>query len=330
MEAQARAGWLAAVLSALAGAATAHAQVRTSDPMTTHALSIDGELHAGEARDVGHGGASCSPTPTGIVCTDPVAIGRPFGTLALDVAGRVARVGQEDEALFVELDASLRLGLREAYREDGSWRGAWMGVWLGAALAHRTPSLTLRGSVGLAPPLRTAIQSGLREDQLAAGWGQWDHWLAVEQVVPFGFLGLVEGRLAALDVGADTALVLGPSFPVPTLAGPADRGVFFWAGLGGWLSAHLGEAVRLGLRVQGVLWLHAGPEDRCDASGCASRDDLYSDFQASAIPFVRVLFPPGHLELRLQLNLDEPHGPTLAGREQVWAVAVRGGASWDP
>lgn len=329
MKGLSRAASTVASMVALAGAGSARAQVRTSDPMTTHALSFEAEVHAGEARDAPP--LSCTPTETGIVCVDPVAIGRPFGSLAIDAEGRVARVGRAEEALFVEVEARLRLGLREAYREDGSWRGAWMNVWLGAAIAHRTPSLTVRGALGLAPPLRTAVQSGLREDQLAAGWGQWDHWLVLEHVVPIGFLGLVEGRFDALDVGADTAIVLGPSFGAPALSGSETRGLFFWTGLGGWIAAHLGDAVRLGLRLQGVLWLHAGPEERCDEIGrCALRDDVYPDFQASLVPFVRVLFPPGYLELRLQLNLDEPHGPTLAGREQVWAVAVRGGASWDP
>ena len=103
-----------------------------------------------------------------------------------------------------------------------------------------------------------------------------------------------------------------------------------WTGVGGWLAAHLGDAVRLGLRLQGVLWLHRGYEERCEGSACGFVEAApQTDFQASVIPFVRVLFPPGYLELRLQLNLDEPHGPTLVGAEQVWAIALRGGASWD-
>lgn len=103
----------------------------------------------------------------------------------------------------------------------------------------------------------------------------------------------------------------------------------FWGGLGGWLAAHLGEAVRLGLRIQGVLWLPQSPILCTDGFSCpvASADP---DFQASLLPFLRVDFPPRHLELRFHLNLDEPHGPTLAGADQVWAVALRGGASWEP
>lgn len=295
---------------------SAFAQVRTSDPMATHSLSIEGELNAGAAQERRAGwGASRV---------------RPFAGLAIDVQDRVLRIGRDEEALFVELDANLRLGLREAYRDDGSWQGAWLSAWIAAAIAHRTPSLTLRASFGVAPPLRTALHRTLPEPQLTAGWGHWDHWLATADILPFGFMGLVEGRLGQIDLGADTALVLGPGLPVDTGLSTIDRGLYFWAGVGGWLAAHLGEHVRLGLRVQGMFWVHQGPETRCDMFGsCASLDGTYPDFQASVLPFVRVLFPPGYVELRLQINLDEPHGPTLAGADQVWALSLRGGASWD-
>ncbi len=79
-----------------------------------------------------------------------------------------------------------------------------------AAIAHRTPSLTLRASFGIAPQLRTAVNRGLPDRQLTAGWGQWDQWLATIDIVPFGFTGLVEGRLEQLDLGADTAIGPGP------------------------------------------------------------------------------------------------------------------------
>lgn len=55
-----------------------------------------------------------------------------------------------------------------------------------------------------------------------------------------------------------------------------------------------------------------------------------SDFQLSAIPFVRLSFAPAWVELRWQVNLDEPHGPIFAGSTAVWALALRGGARWDP
>lgn len=305
----------------------AEAQVRTSDPMTTHSLSIEGELQVGAAQEFRRG-LGCLP---GVGACDPGETRvRPFGALAIDVQDRVLRIGREEEALFLELDANLRLGLREAYRDDGSWQGVWLNVWIAAAIAHRTPSLTLRASFGIAPPLRTALHRTLPEAQLTAGWGQWDHWLATADILPFGFMGLVEGRLGQIELGADTALVLGPGLPVETGIGTANRGLYFWGGLGAWLAAHLGDAVRLGLRLQGVLWVHEGVETRCDDLGrCDSVDGVYPDFQASVLPFVRVHFPPGYLELRFQINLDEPHGPTLAGADQVWAISLRGGASWD-
>lgn len=312
-------------------ASPAAAQVRTSDPMTTRSLSIDGELHAGAAqfRRVSGG---CIALPDGtFLCDAPSAtVLVPYATLAIDVQDRVLRLGREEEALFVELDANLRVGVREAYGEDGSWRGAWLNVWIAAAIAHRTPSLTLRASFGIAPPLRTAVNRGLPDRQLTAGWGQWDQWLATIDIVPFGFTGLVEGRLDQLDLGADTAIVLGPGFSGTRLVGAPDPGLYLWTGVGGWLAAHLGDAVRLGLRLQGVFWLNRGYEERCEGSACRFVEAApQTDFQASVIPFVRVLFPPGYLELRLQINLDEPHGPTLVGADQVWAVALRGGASWD-
>jgi hypothetical protein len=312
-------------------ASPALAQVRTSDPMTTRSLSIDGELHAGAAQ-FRRGSEGCRTTPEGFIVCEPVGptVSRPFATLAVDVQDRVLRLGREEEALFVELDANLRIGVREAYADDGSWRGAWLNVWIAAAIAHRTPSLTLRASFGIAPPLRTAVNRGLPDSQLTAGWGQWDQWLATIDIVPFGFTGLVEGRLEQIDLGADTAIVLGPGFSGTRLVGPPDPGLYFWTGVGGWLAAHLGEAFRLGLRLQGVFWLNRGYEERCDGSACRFVEAApQTDFQASVIPFVRVVFPPGYLELRLQINLDEPHGPTLVGAEQVWAIALRGGASWD-
>ena len=205
-------------------ASPALAQVRTSDPMTTRSLSIDGELHVGAAqfRRVSGG---CIALPDGtFLCDAPSAtILVPYATLAIDVQDRVLRLGREEEALFVELDADLRVGVREAYGEDGAWRGAWLDVWIAAALAHRTPSLTLRASFGIAPPLRTAVNRGLPDRQLTAGWGQWDQWLATIDIVPFGFTGLVEGRLEQLDLGADTAIVLGPGFSGTRLVGSPDR-----------------------------------------------------------------------------------------------------------
>ena len=179
--------------------------------MTTHSLSVDGELQAGGAQ-YRRASGGCFTLPDGtLLCDAPsVTVVQPFAALALDVQDRVLRVGREDENLFVEMDGNLRFGVREAYRDDGSWHGAWLSAWIAVAVAHRTPSLTLRASFGVAPPLRTALHRTL---------------------------------------------------PV--------------------------------------------------------------------IPFVRVLFPPGDLELRLTINLDEPHGPTLVGADQVWAIALRGGAAWD-
>ena len=322
---------MVSLTTALAGQdGQAVAQVRTSDPMGTHSLSIDGELQVGAAQEFRRGLGCIVASDGTLLCGTPSETRvRPFGALAIDVHDRVLRIGREDEALFVELDANLRLGFREAYSHTGSWQGAWLNVWLAAAIAQRTPSLTLRASFGIAPPLRTALHPNLPEAQLTAGWGQWDQWLAIADIVPFGLMGLVEGRLGQIDLGADTALVLGPGFSSSSLSSSSAE-LYFWGGLGGWLAAHLGDVVRLGFRLQGVFWVHDGPETRCDESGtCASVEGVYPDFQASVVPFVRAIFPPGYVELRLQINLDEPHGPTLSGADQVWAIALRGGASWD-
>jgi hypothetical protein len=210
-----------------------------------------------------------------------------------------------------------------------------MAVWLGAALSQRNAAMTLRGSLGLAPPLRSAVTAQVPDAQLAAGWGDWDRWLVIEKVVPFGFLGLVEGHLGAVDLGADVALIAAPSFAGnDQLFDGYDlyrrpSGFFFWSGLGAWVRGHVGDVLSLGVRLQGVLTVFDGTEVR-GMGIFLVEEGTRTDFQLSAIPFVRLSFPPGHVELRWQVNLDEPHGPIFAGPAPVWALALRGGVSLDP
>jgi hypothetical protein len=81
--------------------------------------------------------------------------------------------------------------------------------------------------------------------------------------------------------------------------------------------------------LQGVLTVFDGTEVR-GMGIFLVEEGTRTDFQLSAIPFVRLSFPPGHVELRWQVNLDEPHGPIFAGPAPVWALALRGGVSLDP
>lgn len=292
----------------------ASAQVRTSDPMVDRAVSLDAELTAGGAR---RGGAEF-----------PIVVG------SIDLGARLARISPE---INIELEAGLRLG----YLEPESFRIAadpvWAAMWMGTGIAHRTPGLTIRGAVGLAPPLRSVVSAHVEESQLAAAWGNWDQWLVIEQVVPFGLRGLVEGRLGDVDVGADAALILGPCWggENPGALYDARRtGIFFWGAFGGWINGHLSEVFSLGLRVQGVATVFHGATPPIVTGPIIDTrvfDELTAaDFQLSAIPFVRASFAPGWIELRWQVNLDEPHGPIFDGSTAVWALALRGGASWDP
>jgi hypothetical protein len=296
------------------GPAPARAQVRTSDPMETRALSVDGELATGTAR----GGREV-----------------PFVNLALDAQGRFTSL--DGDVLGLELEGSFRLGYFEPH---DPWREAsapWAALWLGGAVAHRTPSLTVRGGVGVGPPLRSLVSYNLDESQLAAGWGDWERWLVIDQVVPFGLRGSFEARLGDLDVGGELALIAAPCLegeePIRRL-GNRRTGTFFWAAAGAWLTGHVSDVLSVGLRVQGVATIFHGATPPAvvppiiDTTWWDHRTE--TDFQLSAVPFVRLTFAPAYLELRWQVNLDEPHGPIFAGPAPVWALALRGGVSLDP
>ena len=305
----------------LGGLPVASAQSRTSDMLGPDAtLAVEAEISAGQA------------------ALSAFAERQEFAlvTGAVDVQGRVARVGAAEDLLVIEIEGSARIG--HLGREPTLSRAEnppWMAVWLGAALARRSADLTLRLSVGLAPPLRTVVSPQVPDAQLAAGWGDWDRWMVVEQVVPFGVLGLVESRMDDLDLGADLALVAAPS-----IAGDQElfdgfdyyrrpTGSFFWSGIGAWLRGHLGDLLSLGVRLQGVVSIFAGREER-GGPILVVDDGVRADFQFSVVPFVRVSFAPGFVEARWQVNVDEPHGPIFVGANAVWAVALRGGMALDP
>lgn len=179
--------WIVATLLVGVWSLGAAAQVRTSDPMQANAFSLEGEIVAGSVRLAGE--------------DFPIVAG------SLDVQARVARLSPE---VGLEVDGGLRFGYLEPESFSTAGDPPWASMWLGVAIAHRTPTLTVRGGLGLAPPLRTAVTPHIEEWQLASSWGNWDQWLVVEQVVPFGLRGLVESRLGDVDVGGDAALILGP------------------------------------------------------------------------------------------------------------------------
>ena len=291
-------------------ASPAVAQLRTSDPVGERALWLGAELDVGT---VGRRVRCLLPDPT---CGGENHT--PLGALTLDFTGRASSIGRTEEHLFLEVDANLRFGFASAYDPTGGYDGAWVGSpWVAIAIAHRTGALTVRGAFGIAPPLRSLVNGALGAEGVLSGpWGGWDVWLTLANVVPVGFTGLAEARLGPVDIGGDLALVAGPQF------GFSDPGLLFWAALGGWLAVDAGDAAQVGLRVHGVTTLYAS-------------DRVFSDFQATVVPFVRVLIAPagdapsGEVELRVTLNVDEPFGPAFVGNQYVWAVGLMGGASWD-
>lgn len=295
-------------------ASPAAAQLRTRDPVGERAMWLGAELSVGTVVRR----AFCPIGPI-IDTTCGGDDHSPLGALTLDFTGRAASIGRAEQRLFLELDANLRFGLADSHDSTGEYDGAWVGSpWLAMAIAHRTSALTVRGALGIAPPLRSLVNGFLSAGGvLGAPWGAWDRWLTVPNVVPVGLTGMAEARLGPVDVGGDLALVVAPEF------GTLDPGTFFWVAVGGWLAVDAGDVAQLGLRLHGVTTVLAA-------------DRVLTDFQATVVPFVRVLIAPaedapsGAVELRATLNIDEPFGPAFVGNPYVWAIALAGGASWDP
>lgn len=310
---------VAGILVTGAFVSIAEAQLRTEDAAETRALAVQGEFTVGVYRT--------PPIPElAVIGIDPAQPDAPILTLSADATGRLLALGGAEERLYLEVDADVRVGWLDLDTRVDGGSDAWLGnAWVAVAIAHREPGWTLRGGVGVGLPLAT-VTGEIRFDGVDGSWGRWNAWSLRERMVPVGAHGLYEARFAGIDVGADAVVIAGPRFGLGGYPLEYDRAFWLYSGLGGWLTGHLGPWVDLGMRLQGVFtfrqWTNPGLSGEIEHTR--------TDFQASLVPFVRANFAPGHLELRFQLNLDEPYGPPFSGSGTVWALALQGGAAWDP
>lgn len=260
----------------------------------------------------------------------PETLEQPFVVVQSRLTQHIARLSS-DLALEFDLDGAL-----VAENQDdasGVMRSLWFGSpWLGLGVASRTPSQTLRLSLGAAAPL-----AGMRgipwESISAAGMGGWSAWLMERGVLPFGVQGLAEWRFAHLDVGAEAALVVAPSLPGAETAFRVSA-VFGWAAAGLWLTGHLTPEVDLGARLQAIARIvHT---DAMDTTPAMERTGAH----ASLTPFVRYWFSrgvqgrpspspmPAFFEFRVHFNFVAPEGPALFADNYTWALAFALGTTW--
>ena len=250
---------------------------------------------------------------------------RPFALVRFRLVQHVTRLAP-NLALEFELDAALHAD--RSYAPSGAYAGFWAGSpWLGLGIAHRTPSQTLRVSVGLAPPLTTTRRTDL-ESLAAPGLGRWNEWLTSPNIVPLGVQLMGEWRFTHFDVGADAALILAPSFSHAGSRGEQPN-YAFWAATGVWLTGHLNEQIDLGARLQWVAIAAHYDSPRADGVSSPSLRGVM------LMPYVRYVFPrnhaalePSYFELRTNINLVERDGPFLIANEFVWSLGVAAGTNW--
>jgi hypothetical protein len=302
------------------------------------ALLVASKVHAQQTRDLvrdGHGGLrvqvdvgqvritgmGCTPAPCSTF--ERYALG-----LTVELHQRITTLSPD---LHLEFDLEAIAGLSEMQDDFGRFNGQWLGSpWLGVSVAQRTATQTMRLSLGVAPPLRTAVRRFGSTDDPTGLWGRWNQWLGMPSMVPVGLLGMSEWRGAVVDVGIDAAAVLAPTFNAePGIVVPA-LGLWAWVGMGVWVGGHVTPNLDLGARAQAVLRI----ANRFGMPGFPGMVD--AAVQVSAEPFIRYRFPasessdnssPWFAELRVQLNLNEPFGPPL-GANGLWAMNLQVGSSW--
>lgn len=245
----------------------------------------------------------------------------PFVTLQVRLTQHIARL-TPDTALELDLDAAVGAG--------GYYAGWAPSPWLGLALASRTEEQTLRMVLGVAPPV-ASIQDArsLAADILTGGWNGWNEWLGARPVVPFGLQAMAEWRFTNLDVGADAALIAGPTFTAE--GAPLTNAAYFaWAAAGAWLTGHLASDIDLGARLQAV-----GRFTQTNASAMAAASGAFR-VHASLTPYLRILTEhspspapwPSFLEFRLNFNFVEPYGPVFLTDNFHWSLALAMGTNW--
>jgi len=245
----------------------------------------------------------------------------PFVTLQVRLTQQITRLAP-DTVLELDLDA--------AVGGSGFYVG-WAGSpWLGLGLASRTEEQTARVVLGVAPPVASIqASSGRFEDVLTGGWNGWNEWLGARPVVPFGLQAMAEWRFTELDVGADLALIGGPTFSAEG-APLTDAAYFAWAAIGAWLTGHLSGDIDLGARLQAVGRFM---QTNASASGAAAGTFRV---HASLTPYLRILTSqarspspwPSFLEFRLNFNFVEPYGPVFLANNFHWSLALATGTHW--
>ena len=308
--------WMGLVLALIVAlcASPASAQ-QTRDLVRDGHGGLRVQLDVGQVRVTGMG---CMPTPCGTF--ERYAVG-----LTVELHQRIATLSPD---LHLEFDLEAIAGLSEMQDDFGRFNGQWLGSpWLGVSVAQRTAAQTMRLSLGIAPPLRTALRRFGAIDDATGLWGRWNQWLGMPSMVPVGLLGMSEWRGGVVDVGIDAALIFAPTFNAePSIVVPA-LGFWAWVGMGVWIGGHVTPDLDLGVRAQAVLRV----ANRFGMPGFEGMVDTH--VQVSAVPFVRYSFPtrdhsrPWFAELRVQLNLNEPFGPPL-GANGLWAVNLQVGSSW--
>ena len=285
---------------------TAHAQL-TQDAAREGRGSLDLQSTAGAIYRHGFG--------------DVHAVHAPFVTLQARLVQHITQLTSE-VALEFDLDAALGAG--------GYYAGWFGSPWLGLSIASRSPTQTLRLSLGVAPPV-SSIQSTLygAEDFFVSGWNGWYAWTAARPAIPVGLLAMAEWRSTELDVGADLALIAGPTFTAEG-APVNDVSFFAWGAVGAWLTGHLSREVDLGARLQAV-----GRFVRRNPSSAGPGGDS-TQLDASLTPFLRhwtsrAAHPsPGvaFVEWRLNFNFLAPYGPVFIARDFAWSLALAMGTHW--
>lgn len=292
---------------------------------------LSGTAHAQLTQDAARQGRGSFDLQTGAGAvyrrgfSDVPEVHAPFVTLQARLVQHITQLSP-DISLEFDLDAALGAG--------GYYAG-WVGSpWLGLSIASRSEGQTLRLSAGTAPPV-SSIQSTLygAEDIFVGTWNGWNTWLAARPAIPVGVLGMAEWRFTELDVGADFALIAGPTFSAD--GAPVTSDAFFaWGALGAWLTGHLSRDVDLGARVQAV-----GRFTRRNPSGFGATFDPGGDFtrlDASLTPFFRYWTSrtphpspsPAFVEFRFNFNFLAPYGPVFLSSGYTWSLVFVLGTHW--
>lgn len=202
-----------------------------------------------------------------------------------------------------------------AWRSVAAWGAADSfrvgNPYLGVRFGWRDTIWVARGGVGTTAPLTNAFDDGPGDHAAyrlgQAVLGMWDPWLLEPEIQPLVVRGDFEIHSQYVLGGFEAAL--GTIFPLRRAGGGNTEWVFQTGAFGAFTPI---PEIAIGLRFQMVFATNW-------RVGFAGVDDA----QLALIPFFRVDLEPAFFELRLLMNLDEPHG--WAFDDGVWAVSLTAG-----